>query len=195
METTSRPSTLTREPKLAGGSQGRATAMATAANLGRTPLKLKRLLVPYDFSEHSRKALDTALALARHFGSEIILANVLEYEGFGVDSVAFPLEAWWADREETTTEALKKLALDTGLKVTPIVCSGRAWDEVVRIAQEMKVDLIVIATHGRTGLRHFLIGSVAERIVQHAPCPVLTIRVAANRLKTARPRRAPSRRV
>ena len=61
-------------------------------------------------------------------------------------------------------------------KVTPIVRFGRAWQEIIEVAREQKCDMIIMATHGYTGLRHALVGSVAEKIVRHAPCPVLTVR-------------------
>ena len=60
--------------------------------------------------------------------------------------------------------------------MTPIVRFGRAWQEIIEVAREQKCDMIIMATHGYTGLRHVLLGSVAEKIVRHSPCPVLTVR-------------------
>ena len=75
-------------------------------------------------------------------------------------------------------EGAKLRALDegSGIKTHHVVRLGRAWQEVVEIAREVKSDLIILATHGYTGLKHVLLGSVAEKILRHAPCPVLSVR-------------------
>jgi nucleotide-binding universal stress UspA family protein len=75
---------------------------------------------------------------------------------------------------------LRALATGAGVRATEIVRLGRAWHEIVQIAREEKVDMLVIATHGYTGLRHALLGSVAEKVVRHASCPVLIVRPDEN---------------
>ena len=70
---------------------------------------------------------------------------------------------------------LRALDAGSGIKTQHIVRLGRAWQEVTEIAREQKSDLIILATHGYTGLKHVLLGSVAEKIVRHAPCPVLSV--------------------
>jgi nucleotide-binding universal stress UspA family protein len=81
-----------------------------------------------------------------------------------------------AEKREKMISRLQALDADSGIRTQHIVRLGRAWQEVIEIAQEMKCDMIILATHGYTGLKHALLGSVAEKIVRHAPCPVLTVR-------------------
>ena len=144
------------------------------------PFKLKEILVPIDFSESSLKALHYALPLAEKFGARVTLINVIEPR-FSPEEMMMPSEmlelkselvkgAW--DRLETLAHEAIKPAITS----TTAVEVGRPYEEIVAAAKKHKTDLIIIATHGRTGLRHFLIGSTAERVVRHAPCPVLTVR-------------------
>jgi nucleotide-binding universal stress UspA family protein len=80
------------------------------------------------------------------------------------------------EKREQMIERLQSLDAGSGVKTQHIVRLGRAWQEVIEIAREQKSDLIILATHGYTGLKHVLLGSVAEKIVRHAPCPVLSVR-------------------
>jgi nucleotide-binding universal stress UspA family protein len=155
---------------------------------------LKRILVPCDFSKHARKALENASSIARQFGAEVILANVIEPMAYPAEAAFFPIEFYGPQRQEENLAELKTLGAELGLKTKPIVRIGSPWEELVKIAEEEDVDLIVITTHGRTGFSHVLIGSVAERIVQHAPCPVLTVRIPAEALKKRKQRRKEAQR-
>lgn len=157
-------------------------------------LKLKRILVPYDFSSHSRKALRHALAVAHQFGAEVLLANIVEISTYPVEYTLLPIEVFGPQRQEEHLTQLKKITDGLKLKAIPIVRIGSPSKELVKIAEEEKVDLIVIATHGRTGLSQVFIGSVAERVIQHAPCPVLAIRIPKDALKSRRQKRAAARR-
>ena len=141
---------------------------------------LKSILVPTDFSPASKKAFPYAVRFAEEFGSEFILLHVLE----PATSPAFPgLPAAPAFSEEEMTNAEKNLcalvnlarvAGATGARWT--VRTGVARHEIVEAAKELDVDLIVMATHGYAGWKHFAIGSTAERVVRAAPCPVLVVR-------------------
>ncbi len=138
-----------------------------------------KILVPIDFSEPSDEALGYALFLARASGAGIHLLNVVEpiptYSGFQEMPIVFS-ETQTAERcrEELAKVADKYRSAD--LSVTSEVTLGPAADGIAAKAGTWPADLIVIATHGYTGLKHVLLGSVAEKIVRYAPCPVLVIR-------------------
>ncbi len=151
---------------------------AIATSVVPLGLKVKRILVPIDFSAHSEHALSVAVSVAEQFGAEIILVNVLEqfiYPG-DVSFMPMTLPSYVSEREEANASRLKAMLEGSKIKHHSVVRVGRAWDEIVQVSKKLKTDLIVIATHGHTGLRHALLGSVAERVVQHAPCAVLTVR-------------------
>jgi universal stress protein A len=139
-------------------------------------LKLARILVPIDFSEHSRKALGYAFGLALQFGAEVTLVHVVE-------PIVYPTEWMFplmtddsAETRKFLLEQLKALTTKYAGATKAIVRSGLAWQEVVATAKKQKTDLIVIGTHGYSGVRHALLGSVAERVVRHAPCPIFIVR-------------------
>jgi universal stress protein A len=139
---------------------------------------VKRILVPVDFSEPSMKALPYALSLARQFRAELFLVHIVEQIVYPGDWMIppFPSGDFASESREQLVEKLRNACGDGSAKITPIVRFGRAWQEVVAIAREQDCDMIVLATHGYTGLKHVLLGSVAEKIVRHSPCPVLTVR-------------------
>jgi len=140
------------------------------------PLKLRKILVPVDFSECSRKALHYATALAKQCQAEILLLHVLEMPPIPVQ--AFETAFLEAPAEESVEKELSEWQAQVGstAPVKTLVCSGSASPEIVRTADENNMDLIVIGSHGRTGLARLLLGSTAERVVRHAPCPVLVVR-------------------
>lgn len=150
----------------------------TPAELAPLALKMNRILVAIDFSPHAQLAFGQALALARQFGSEITVIHVLEQFFYPADwsYMPMPLGDFVSKREEESIQAIQKLLDDSKTKARIVVRAGRAWDEIVKTARELNIDLIVVGTHGYTGLRHVLLGSVAEKVVQHAPCAVLTVR-------------------
>jgi nucleotide-binding universal stress UspA family protein len=141
-----------------------------------SPLNLRKILVPVDFSECSRKALHYATALAKQSQAEILLLHVLEMPPVPVQA----FEAGFAEGtpEESAANELSEWQAQAGspAPVKTLVCSGSASPEIVRTADENNMDLIVIGSHGRTGLARLLLGSTAERVVRHAPCPVLVVR-------------------
>lgn len=156
---------------------------ATTAVLDLVPatLKLKTILVPTDFAEPSKKSLRYALRFAEQFGATVILLHVVEpivLLGDAYGSVAVPMEATAALQQDATTR-LASLVRDEIEEVVPVsscVRCGKPYQEIVNAAREREVDLIIIATHGYTGLKHVFLGSTAERVVRHAPCPVLIVR-------------------
>jgi nucleotide-binding universal stress UspA family protein len=150
-------------------------------------LSIQNILVPVDFSEMSIDAIGTAKRLARRFGATIHLAHVHHFDYTTAFSppappfAAFPLTSYQQDTEETVAKQLNALAREKS--VSPVIChildGAAAFDEICRLARKIPADLIVMPTHGRTGLKHALLGSTAERIVQHSPCPIFVTRANA----------------
>lgn len=144
-------------------------------------LRLKRILVPVDFSPPSRKALPYALSFAAQFDAEIILLHVVEPAIYPTEMGYVPveIETLYQTMHQSTSEKLAELAraqVPAAIPSRTMVRVGAPFQEITLAAQELDVDLIVIATHGYTGLKHVFMGSTAERVVRHAPCPVLTVR-------------------
>ena len=144
-------------------------------------LHLKKILVPIDFSDPSKKAFQYASRLAEQFDSEIVLLHVMDL----LPPIAAMRLTYDARRSSTDqlSAAKKKLrALSSRIRsrrfsaVNSIIRTGHAPNEISKAAKDLDVDLIVIATHGFTGWKHFAIGSTAERVVRSAPCPVLVVR-------------------
>lgn len=141
--------------------------------------KLERILVPIHFSEPSLKALDEAVELSRPYGAELILMSAVErsyYESpiLVPDSGAL-LEQQARAAEEKLEEICRGLG-KRGVNCRTLVEFGVPYQAIVDAAKKVNASLIVMSRHGRTGLAHVLIGSVAERVVQHAGCPILLLR-------------------
>jgi len=144
-------------------------------------IELKRILVPTDFSEPSAAAVKYAKAFAEAFGASLHVLHVLEdpfifaptSEGY-----AAPPE-FYADMEKNARDRLGTVLSDADLKKLKTQLAlkkGSPFVEIVRYAKSEDIDLIVMGTHGRGPIAHMLMGSVAERVVRKAPCPVLTVR-------------------
>ena len=141
-------------------------------------LPFKKILCPTDFSEASYEALKAANELALHFSAELYLIHIVSPIVPASPDFA-PSVLPLAEMEASAEKSLQEVAqqrVSKGLNVRQIIVLGEAADEIIRVSEQEKVDLIVIATHGQTGWRHFVFGSVAEKVVRLAPCPVLTIR-------------------
>ena len=145
-------------------------------------IDLKRILAPTDFSEYSKPALEYACGFAEQFGSELHLVHVLQDLVAMVPEpgMAFPPPgAYLQELKETAERTLTIIPQPrwaAGRSIVRATRQGTPFLEIIRYAKELEVDLIVIGTHGRTGLSHMLMGSVAEKVVRKAPCPVLTVR-------------------
>lgn len=145
-------------------------------------ITLKKILVPTDFSEFSTHAVKYGCEFARRFGAELHLVSVVEdvYPLIPESGMLLPSAANYLTELKQSAEATLASRPDPawvqGLTVVREVLIGAAFLEIIRYAKEQDIDLIVIGTHGRTGLIHALMGSVAEKVVRKAPCPVLTVR-------------------
>lgn len=145
-------------------------------------IDLKRIAVPTDFSEYSNNALKYGCALSEKFGADLHLIHVLQDLVAMVPEpgLAFPPPGDYIEQLNTSCkDALEKLpdeSWSVGGEVIRAVRQGPAFVEIVRYAKENDIDLLVMGTHGRSGLTHVLLGSVAEKVVRKSPCPVLTVR-------------------
>jgi nucleotide-binding universal stress UspA family protein len=143
-------------------------------------LPINKILVPTDFSKESQSALQAASELARAFACELTLLYVFEPvfwpapEGYVVYT-AEQMTKLLAESQRRLDDA-KKECEQLGAKANTALIQGIIGPTIVEHAEEGKFDLIVMGTHGRTGLGHALIGSIAEKIVRTAKCPVLTVR-------------------
>lgn len=145
-------------------------------------LPIKTILCPTDFSPPSLEAVKTATELAAHFNAELCLAHVVPTIPLPTSDPVYDFEL--PEYEKILhDDAVKKLrdlqeeVMTPGVTVRTAVGHGQAADEIVILAEAQHADLIVIATHGSTGLRHWVFGSVAEKVVRLANCAVLTLRV------------------
>jgi nucleotide-binding universal stress UspA family protein len=141
--------------------------------------QFNRILVPIDFSRPSLKAIPYALAISRQFGADVHLLHVTDLAQQPAPTLlTLPLvpQPEWDQRLMKRLEALV-VKYRTDGKVSALEPrTGTAYEEICDAARELKADLIVVATHGYTGYKRMFLGSVAERIVQHSPCPVLIVR-------------------
>lgn len=150
-------------------------------------LPWKRILCPTDFSEPSYEALKVANELALFFSSELFVlhvvvpiptANVAPPPAGTAPPTGFNISSYRHELEEISKRSLNEIIeqrIAKGINVHPIVVQGEASDQIIDIIDKEKIDIIVIATHGRRGWRRFIFGSVAEKVIRLATCPVLTI--------------------
>jgi universal stress protein A len=149
-------------------------------------MEIRHLLVPTDFSEGSKQALEYALGLAQTCGAKLTLLHVVELPSYVTDGHT-PLHVLTALRDEMQGSAQQELThlLPEGsgppVEIVRQVVVGVPHQKILETAAAEQVDWIVMATRGRTGLSHLLMGSVAERVVRTAPCPVLTLRPVMER--------------
>ncbi len=140
-------------------------------------LAIQTILYPTDFSETSRYAFQLACSLARDHGARVIALHVapppqtVNFEGMP-PSPALPV----GYQEDLKNKLREFSAASVEVQVEPRLEEGFAATEIVRVAREVPCDLIVMGTHGRTGLGRLLLGSVAEHVLRKAPCPVLTVK-------------------
>jgi nucleotide-binding universal stress UspA family protein len=149
---------------------------------------IKRILVATDFSDCAREALDYALSFAERVGAEVDIVHVFERPVYFDVGVAHSLQLrhnvdqWIGEMRQEANRQLDALAQGIRSRMPNVRATmreGSTVEEILKAAQGASADLIIIGTHGRTGLPHVLLGSVAERVVRGAGCPVLTVRPTA----------------
>jgi len=141
---------------------------------------VKRILVPTDFSDPSNEALEAAMALARGAGATLDLVHVAVEAAYPlpppIDVATLPLDMGKVlDRSAEGLAAEERRVRDAGLPCETATLIGRPDTEILQRARDTHADLIVMGTHGRSGLAHALFGSNVDRVVQHTPCPVLIV--------------------
>lgn len=144
----------------------------------RGDLRYRRILVPVDFSDGSREALRHAIELAKEFESEVICLHVIEV-AYGVGEMGYVIDAETlrGKMSEEAERMLNRMIGEEGYEpARGLVRTGVPYSEIVSVAEAEGADLIVVGSHGRSGLGRFFLGSTSERVVRHAPCPVLVIR-------------------
>lgn len=144
-------------------------------------INIKTILAPTDFSTHAEHALKYAGELARNLKAKMYVLHVAEYSNVGGDPDASELlipnyiaelEKKGKDRLDQTTFRFREVGIDAH----SVFVAGRAYQDIVRMAKELEVDVVVLGTHGRTGFSHLFFGSTAEKVVRLCPCPVLTVK-------------------
>ncbi|MCR4418409.1 MAG: universal stress protein [Ignavibacteria bacterium] len=144
-------------------------------------LTISKILIPIDFSEYSKMALDYAVQFAKKFNSELTLIYVIEPivypSDFGLGQI--PINQVDFEIQSRAEEELKKLIeekVPSEIKASYVVKTGKPFLEIINTAKECNCDLIIIASHGHTGIEHILFGSTAEKVVRKSPISVLTVR-------------------
>ncbi|HVQ76947.1 MAG TPA: universal stress protein [Candidatus Binatia bacterium] len=144
--------------------------------------RVRRILHPSDFSRASRAAFDRAVQMAKTDRAELLIVHVLTPimtlppEGYISPKLYEDLDTASRSAAAKHLAALVARARKAGVKVTTAVVEGVPAEQIARAAKSRRADIVVIGTHGRTGLSRFFLGSVASRVVAIAPCPVLTVR-------------------
>ena len=145
-------------------------------------IRLTKLLVPTDFSEDSEQAARYAVELAKRFQAEVHCIHVVDIPADLLSTSDYymtgPSEQFIDQIREESKKNLEAFAEKNleGAQVRTAFLEGSPFVEIIRYARDQQIDLVVIATHGRTGLQHVLFGSVAEKVVRKAPCPVLVVK-------------------
>ncbi len=143
-------------------------------------LNLKKILVPVDFSEISNKALPWAAYLAAQFDAELILLYVVDRSTIsyllGSELMNHAVMPFLKQAEADLEHMARTLSDSSAVKVSAVVLEGTPYDVICHSAESMSADLVVLTTHGHTGLKHAWLGSTAERVVRQADCAVLTVR-------------------
>jgi nucleotide-binding universal stress UspA family protein len=144
-------------------------------------MQFRHILAPTDFSEYSKQAVVSALELARKFGAKLTILHVVELPPYPVEGYVPPAvnATFLDDLERQATQDLAQLvpeAESSNVEVVRLVAVGSPYRTIIDTAEAAQVDLIVMATAGRSGFSRLIMGSIAERVVRTATCPVLTIR-------------------
>jgi universal stress protein A len=147
----------------------------------------KKILCPVDFSEYTPEILEYAAGLAKQFAAELHVLHVIPnlnyfspYESFLTPDNLTAIER---NIENEVNSDFEKATKNLGISVEKVIRKGVAFVEIIDYVKAKGIDLIVMGTHGRSGVEHILIGSVAEKVVRKAPCPVLTIRPRSHQFR------------
>lgn len=141
--------------------------------------KVKNILLPTDFSKISLTAAEYAVELAKEYNAKLHLLNVLEKTPpiLAIRSLDLSrekiIESIDADAKSQLAECTKKVKKFGDVDIIPVIRKGVDYEEIIKYSKEKKIDIIVIATHGRTGILHTLLGSVAEKVIRYSKIPVL----------------------
>jgi nucleotide-binding universal stress UspA family protein len=165
---------ISRKPALS-------TVRKKSGRTEKSVIGLKTILVPIDFSDNSKKALRYAIPFAKQFNATLILMYVVEPtiypSDFGFGQVGFPnVEKELQDKAAEEMRELIATLVPSTVQSYSVVDSGIPFIEITSYAQKKNIDLIIVATHGTTGVEHILFGSTAEKIIRKSPCPVLVVR-------------------
>jgi len=144
-------------------------------------ITIKKILCPIDFSDFALYALNYAVSFAKQYKAKLLILHVVDVFIHDPAYLApdVPDRSMFDDFEKKARARLEEVvekSIPAGIETEVIVRAGRAFAEIVRAAKEKEADMIVIATHGRSGLSHAMFGSTAEKVVRKAPCPVLSIK-------------------
>jgi len=142
--------------------------------------KIGKILLATDFSEASTPAADYAQSLAQMAGADLHVLHVIN-ELDEPQRVMIPAEAFQTLKKELETQAVRELEsfcqqVSSGIPTTPHAVIGHPFQKILEVSKEVSADLIVMGTHGRTGLEHVIVGSTAERVIRHSTIPVLSVR-------------------
>ncbi len=146
-------------------------------------MQIKTILFPTDFSQGARAAMDYAISLAQDYHAKLFLLYVIQDISIAEWYVPSSISAadLVQDMQKSAEKEMEKWGGEVSAKVPqvePLIKRGVPFVEIIRTAKDRQADLIVIGTHGRTGIDHMLFGSTAEKVVRKSPCPVLTVRMA-----------------
>jgi len=149
-------------------------------------MNIERIVCPVDFSEYSGRAYDYAYSLARHYGAKLLVEHVVQPLQAAYPYYAFPeatLQDTWTHLTSDAEKGLQQLVKThtrNGLQSECVIRQGFPWEAILSFAEERSADLIVMGTHGRRGLDRLTMGSVTERVLRKAHCPVLAVRKPAH---------------
>jgi nucleotide-binding universal stress UspA family protein len=164
---------------LASKSSSQISICDHAGKQDREALQIRKVLVPVDFSVPSLGAVQFALALIAKFGASPHLVHVFPADSPFTASVAMPFVLPELEISRSVHRRLKDVAKKYSIELPPEdihALRGKPFDEICRLARDIGIDLIIIATRGNTGLKHLVLGSTAEHVVRYSPCPVLVVR-------------------
>jgi nucleotide-binding universal stress UspA family protein len=140
---------------------------------------VEKIILPFDFSECSRQALNYAISFAKQFNAKILLLHVMALSPY-VPEIAISIESDQVGLKKKLDEKVRGEVLkiqEQGIETEGFCIIGEPHTEIIEFAVKEHADMIIMGTHGRTGLTHILLGSTAERVIERAPCPVLTLKL------------------